>query len=271
MSRFSVQNILDYANLGEISRQRQFILPAIAAGGLSLATYLTFSYRGWLALGRGGLPFNPLGYLINLSLHAIARTDLRTPAPYMLEGLEDTYGPWARRSFFGGVLPPERVGPRPDVPSYVAPQRQTSERATPEMIALMEAFLEALVTANQDILEIRPSGLEGPRHNAAWLADGLSTKPKFLKGTRGEFFHVHKEGSTHMILSLTDATTAIQSFWAERHGLSGVASGLPPWGYVLIYAPRDEEEFKVWQSFAAASARFIITAADGPKDISIPA
>ncbi|KAI0405744.1 hypothetical protein F4802DRAFT_561861 [Xylaria palmicola] len=272
MSTMSFQNMLNYVNLGPIPWDRHLVLAAAAAGGFPLATYLVFSYRGWLALGRGGLPANPLGYLINVALHVIARTDVRAPAPYELEGLEEAYGPWARRSFFvpAGASLPERVGPRPDVPSYVAPQRQTSEPAAPRMVARMEAFLAAAVAANPGVLETRPSRLEGPSHDAMWLADGLTARPRFLKGTNGEFAHVHGEGSTHLILSLTDATRAIELFWAERHSLSGGPGGHIPWNYVLLYAPRSEEELAVWKMFITASARFVTTAAGGPPDISIP-
>ncbi|KAI0389469.1 hypothetical protein F5Y17DRAFT_448764 [Xylariaceae sp. FL0594] len=290
------QILLTLTTLREAALHRPYILTTLTASVLGLATYLTRSYRGWLALGRGGLPHNVFGYFINVSLHLLARTDLRSPAPYALEGLEETYGHHAFLSFFNSKtsppLPPNRTPPRPTVPSYIAPQRQTSARARPEMIARMQAFLESLVAANPDLLSIRPSGLEGPLYNAVWLKNTHSssssksstTRPKAIDTTKGEIIHVHSEGSSHMVLSLADATTAIQSFWAERHALSGGAllAGRPllPWGYVLVYAPRDEGEFEVWKGFVAASARFMTTAAaaagagagaGGSREVVIPA
>ncbi|KAI0472204.1 hypothetical protein GGR56DRAFT_112592 [Xylariaceae sp. FL0804] len=267
MSPSPVQQMLDLLNGVPLPRDRPFTV-ATAVAGVPLVAYLVSSYRGWLALGRGGLPANPLGYAINLVLQVVARRDVRAPAPYTLEELEPTYGAVARQSFFTPSPPPERDGGRPTVPSYVAPQRQMSERATPEMVARMGTFLQDVVAANSALLVMRPSRLEGPRHRAMWLADGVE-RPKLLMGTRGEFVHVHGEGSSHLVLSLADATRAIELCWAERHSLSGGLGGQLPWSYVLIYAPRTEEELGLWKTFVAASVRFVTTAAGGPG-VTIP-
>ena len=45
----------------------------------------------------------------------------------------------------------------------------------------------------------------------------------------------------HMVLSPTDATAILEKGWGERHGLSGIKLGIPD-TYLLIYAPRSEEE-----------------------------
>ncbi|KAI0025049.1 hypothetical protein F4780DRAFT_721980 [Xylariomycetidae sp. FL0641] len=269
MSSTSLQHVLDFFNLGALSLGKM-LGAATAAGVFPLAAYLVSSYRDWLALPRGGLPANPAGYMINLVLQAIARRDVRAPAPYTLEDTEALYGAVALRSFFtpAGLPPPQRVGKRPAVPSYVAPQRQTSDYATAGMRTRMEAFLTAIVAANPDLLETRPSRLEGPTHDAIWLGRDV-TIPKFLKGTRGELAHVHGEGSTHLVLSLADATRAIELFWAERHPLSGGPGGVIPWNYVLLYAPRSEDEFHTWKTFVAASMRFNATAAAG-REVTVP-
>jgi hypothetical protein len=41
---------------------------------------------------------------------------------------------------------------------------------------------------------------------------------------------------------------------AERHPLSGV---LMPWGYVMLYAPRDDDELEVWKRLVVAGCRFV--------------
>jgi len=38
-----------------------------------------------------------------------------------------------------------------------------------------------------------------------------------------------------------------------------------PWSYVLLYAPRDDDEFEVWKRLAVASCRFV----SGGKDIKV--
>jgi len=45
----------------------------------------------------------------------------------------------------------------------------------------------------------------------------------------------------HMIFGPSDARTVIEKGWGERHPLSGVYPGLPV-TYLMIYAPRDQEE-----------------------------
>ena len=57
-----------------------------------------------------------------------------------------------------------------------------------------------------------------------------------------------------MTLSLADAKEVIEKGWAQRHGLSG---RLLPWGYVMVYAPRDEEEVEVLGRIFRAGIAFV--------------
>lgn len=77
-----------------------------------------------------------------------------------------------------------------------------------------------------------------------------------------EFFHCHAtaEGSSHAILSATDASLVIERGWAERHGLSGRALGFPL-TYVMIFAPRGEDEVKIVGMIARAAARYALEGA----------
>jgi len=68
-----------------------------------------------------------------------------------------------------------------------------------------------------------------------------------------------------MTLSLVDAEEAVVKGWAERHPLSGVRKMLP-WSYVLVYAPRDDDEYDVWTRLAVAACRFV----SGGKEIKVP-
>ncbi|KAL2161526.1 hypothetical protein VTH06DRAFT_8088 [Thermothelomyces fergusii] len=151
-------------------------------------------------------------------------------------------------------------------------------RAAPEMVARMEAFLRRLVAAQQEqeakeedgegrtgrLLELRPSQLEGGHHPAVFVAERAGEMPPFMGIARREIVHAHSEGSSHMTLSLVDAAEAIAKGWGERHRLSGVTRMLP-WGYTLLYAPRNDDEFEVWTRIVVAACRFVT----GGKDIKM--
>jgi hypothetical protein len=51
---------------------------------------------------------------------------------------------------------------------------------------------------------------------------------------------------------------------AERHPLSGVGRWLP-WSYVMVYAPRDDEEYQIWTRLVVAGCRFV----SGGKEIKL--
>lgn len=238
------------------------------------------SYRRWLELGPGGVPYNVTGWLMNILARPFARFDVRVVAPYNMEDQKPMYGDLGHVSFFsngddGPPLPPPRSGARPDVPSYVIPQRQMTEQATASMFARQEAFVAAVVTANASLLRLEPSMLEGRTYNALWLTADNDVSdgglPPMLRRTKGEFLHPHREGSSHGIFTLTDAARLIELGWAERHPLTGskTAVGMP-WSYVFIYAPRDEEEFAVWKNIIMAAVRFVAAASNRVVDVKTP-
>lgn len=233
------------------------------------------SYRGYLALGPGGMPYNVVGWAIQGALGLIARRDTRDPAPFADAANRKPYEPHGSRSFLvlggGGddVRPiPAREGDRPVVPEYVAPQRQTTQLgggpfSGAELRDRMGAYLGTLAGRNPGSVKLAPSGLEGAGTPALWLvrdvdggaAGGQPPLPPYLRSTRGEMAHVHPEGSSHVVLSMADAGELVAKGWAERHRLAGVL-GTVPWGYVIVYAPRDEAEFEVWKAVVAAAVRF---------------
>lgn len=215
-------------------------------------------YRAYVALGPHGLPDTFWGWYTQLRMSAQARKDTGVPAPY---DLEDVGGAYDRESFLGrtamGGLRWRRPGNRaPQVPGFVAPQRQVTDVASTEMKRAMFAYLDALVAANGRALQTQTSVLEGPVP-----AVGLSKqvreqdRPGVLGSTRGEMCHIHPpDGSTHVVLSLTDQKTVIELGWGRRHRLSG--GGRLPWNYTFVYAPRDHDELAVWQGIVQAGATF---------------
>ncbi|KAL7956379.1 hypothetical protein V8C34DRAFT_326266 [Trichoderma compactum] len=139
--------------------------------------------------------------------------------------------------------------------STVDHSRQATEKGDMALIDRMNGHLQDLANRRPETLAVKASGLEARDDPAPlWLIG--TPLPKYLtKSTKGEIVHVHSEASSHMVLSLTDAEEAMAKGWAELHPLSGVM-GRIPLPYVMIYAPRDEEESLAWTKFVDAAIAF---------------
>lgn len=222
------------------------------AVGLPVISHVVRSYRGFLALGPGGIPYNFFGWCLQALAQPFARHDTRDPRPLANSRIFPRYAPHGRTSFLTAEVP-VREGDRPTVPTYVAPQRQTTDHSEPACVDKMQKHLAALGEELSRPVRLGPSRLENPAFNALWIRDGSALPEYLAKSTKGEIAHVHPDGSSHLILSLADAETATAQGWAERHMLSGVRF---PWTYVLIYAPRTDAEFEVWKQFVTASIAF---------------
>ncbi|KAI0432363.1 hypothetical protein F5Y09DRAFT_148267 [Xylaria sp. FL1042] len=209
---------------------------------------------------------------------------------------EERYGEYSRLSFFSfsfssssssgtsSTLPPRKPhGNRPTVPTFVVPQRQTSEKASHATVSKMNAYMAAFAASNPSLFTIKASALESPKFPALWLSPSPSSSTsstpvavanaKWLpNGAPGEIAHVHHEGSTHVCLSLADAAEVVRKGWGERHKLAGVGKILP-WGYVLVYAPREEdgsEDWEVWKGLVAAGARAVARSAGFKGEVVVP-
>lgn len=220
------------------------------AAAVFVVTYQ--DYRFYVSMGPYGLPDTFSGWRTQLHMTRIARKDtLVVPPPYELAKAAEANGPGSEKSFFSKPLS-ARPGSRPDVPNFVAPQRQTTARSSEAMKKEMNAYLDALVYANPKLLQRLNSRLEGPVP-AVQLRDDVPIPPS-AKTTKGEIIHVQPpDGSTHVVLSLADSAEVIESGWGQRHRLSGAVL---TWGYTLVYAPRDEQDFAVWKEIMAATVRF---------------
>ncbi|KAK8058520.1 hypothetical protein PG994_008968 [Apiospora phragmitis] len=151
---------------------------------------------------------------------------------------------------------------RPRLCHFVAPQRQLEACATEAMKRDMSAFLDALAAANGDALLRGLSRLEGDGPRGAGGRGGkrkASTKAAAItQETRGEILHVHPGRRQH-------AHGAQPGRLAARHrdGLGRAAPaerwGMLPWGYTLVYAPRDEYDLAVWKKLAVAAMRYCAT------------
>lgn len=239
---------------------------AAAAATAATTTLLIIAYRDYsafVALGPSGLPNTFSGWYTQLKMRRRARSDTTVPAPYDLDEALKVAGPHASSSYLGERPTTRRAGSRPKIPNFAAPQRQLTAVASESVKAQMTGFLQSLVEANGSVLQMELSMLEGPVP-AVQLKKGVDA-PDWLKHTRREMIHVHPpDGSTHVLLSLADSKTLIAQGWAERHRLSGV---MVPWGYTLVYAPRDQAEYKVWQGIVLAAARYCCS---GVSEITSP-
>jgi hypothetical protein len=102
---------------------------------------------------------------------------------------------------------------------------------------VLKAALSELHTATQPSTTLGTSRLEW--HGVAlFVADGHRGPLK------GEVAHVHEiDGSAHVFLrNDADCREVLEKGWGERHGLAGV---LLPKGFLMLYAPSDEEEAAV--------------------------
>ncbi|KAL7815997.1 hypothetical protein V8C44DRAFT_323638 [Trichoderma aethiopicum] len=229
------------------------ILFTSAIAMVPLAALMMPSYRGFIDLGPGGLPHNVFGWLLQGALRPFALKSTRDQSAFQKPGISSSYGPHGTTRFLQGELP-ARQGDRPVIPDYVAPQRQKTDKGDEALVNRMNSYLGELASRRPETLAIKGSGLEAKDNSALWLVG--TPLPKYLaKSTKGEIVHVHPEASSHMILSLSDAEEAMAKGWAEFHPLSGVM-GFIPLSYVMVYAPRDEEEFGVWERFVDAAVAF---------------
>lgn len=192
---------------------RTVLRTAVLAAVLAGVRWALRDFRAWRALGPGGLPPTPWGWLRMSALRIVAT--LPTP----------------RTSDVGEPTPsigrlPERAGPRPLVAPYPVPHRVLDQRAPDVFVTRLQCELENL--AGQRGLRMARSRWER-HHEALW------------SGTDDEIAHVHPvDGSCHAVLAAADLAVVLAGGWGVLHPLAG-RGGLPR-TYTLLFPPRDEPE-----------------------------
>ncbi|KAK0201209.1 hypothetical protein DFS33DRAFT_1266058 [Desarmillaria ectypa] len=224
---------------------------AILLGVIGLSVpWLVEDYHRWLRLGKAALPYNPIGWLLAVSLKPFGRETLST-----IEYSQDpNNASWLERAEI-----PERRGSRPFTGWHIAPHRQldrTPRRSYPQ--GQRQAVFAKHAEANQGVVEIYTS-----RHER--LGDGMYLRSSVpaphdpALQAQFEMGHIHpQDSSMHFMLSSKDCKLVIEQGWGERHPLSGVSKWIPmPKEYLLIYAPRNDEELAVIEHIIMASIGYM--------------
>ncbi|KAF2767951.1 hypothetical protein EJ03DRAFT_252046, partial [Teratosphaeria nubilosa] len=209
---------------------------------LTLMLWLWSDWLAFLSLGPGGTPATILGFL---------RVELLS-----LFALHDPYKPGPTPARFVGkpgclVKLPKREAPRPCTRG-IAPHRQVTQKASPEVFERLRAKIEEMGRSEQG-LEIETSCFE--KHGT-----GLFAAMPAKRTCGGEIVHAHpSDGSMHMTLHPVDAKEVLAAGWGERHPIArgGFFERFVPGNFVMIYAPRSEEEVEIVLKIVRAGVWFV--------------
>jgi hypothetical protein len=202
---------------------------------LSPSLYFVYrDYKAFLALGPGGTPSTPAGYLKISILRLFAVKDPLLPPP-VYPSLYPSTGYFSDQASF-----PRRTGSRPRV-GGIAPHRQLDQKGTKETDKLQREQLLSFAAALNTHFRTAPSCFE---------KRGLSlySTAAVNRTCNGEIAHLHDtEKSLHVTLHPADVAVVLAAAWGERHPLAdGTWVGrYVPSGFVMVYAPRNEEEVRV--------------------------
>jgi hypothetical protein len=224
------------------TRSEQALAIILTAAFLSTLLHLYTDYKAFLALGPGGTPSTIPGYvrIKTLSIFALRNPYLPTSTPTT-----------TREQGYLHHLP-ARLKPRP-VTRGIAPHRQITQRASPALYQRLAAELCRLVAADPERLVLGTSCFE--KHGT-----GLFSRSPARRTCRGEICHAHpSDGSMHMTLHPADARVVLEAGWGERHPLArgGWFEKFVPEGFVMVYAPRGEEDVEVLVRIVQAGAWFV--------------
>ena len=105
-------------------------------------------------------------------------------------------------------------------------------------------------------VEERATVISVPGARALWLRDDVPAGPREAFMLEREFAHLHPgaDQSLHATLPPDLAEAAIEAGWAELHPVARM--GYIPATTVMLYAPRNAEEFDVVFGLLLASYRF---------------
>ncbi|PKY08725.1 hypothetical protein P168DRAFT_323799 [Aspergillus campestris IBT 28561] len=229
---------------------------------LLLTHHIRKDYHAFLALGPGGTPSTPTGYLRISLLRLIALRNPLTPPPIP----STLHNPNGLLHTSLHTLP-TRPSPRPLI-SGIAPQRQLTHNNTNTMRRALTSALHTLAKHNHSTLYTATSSFE--KHSTALFIHPLQPNPSTTTTNPSngkEICHAHpSDGSLHLTLHPADVATAIERGWAQRHPLArdddtgwlgGLLGRCVPTGFVMVYAPRDGHELRCVLEIVRAAAWWV--------------
>ncbi|KAE9994072.1 hypothetical protein EG327_001470 [Venturia inaequalis] len=219
-------------------------LSIILSLSLTIFTHIVRSdYDAFCALGPGGTPSNFQGYLRIKFLGLFALTDPYTPSPIPTTINRTPYLSKLSR----------REGGRPIVRG-IAPHRQLNQKISSNLFEVLTARISELGVTNGG-LRNGTSCLE--KHGPGLFAQ---TPVNRTRHCAEEIMHAHpSDGSMHLTMHPADAALVLSQAWGERHPLSrgGWLERFVPPGFVMVYAPRNEEEVEIVMGMIKAAAWWV--------------
>ncbi|KLO79808.1 uncharacterized protein LW93_7252 [Fusarium fujikuroi] len=242
-------------SFSNLTPQSQRLAIAAAAGviiGIPVFRIAAEDYRGYIALGPGGLPHNLIGWIGQILLKPLKKEPFHTRC-YDEKSCEKA-GPNGHVAFLSEKDVPVREAPKPTIGKWTAPSRQLTDMANQSLIEGYQSFLSSLASSSSSKLKIATS-LAERRGPALFVASEKPSHP-IAKRAGGEIGHMHgSDGSMHINLAPKDAKLVLERGWGQRHPLSGTVLYL---GNVMVYAPRNEDELEVVKSITRAGVKFML-------------
>jgi hypothetical protein len=194
-----------------------------------LFSLLHHDFRLFLSLGPGGTPSTICGYIKITVLRLFALSDPYSPPTILNKTTPSSI-----------LYLPQRSGPRPTI-AGIAPQRQLDQFGCPLAHMRLRHALANIAHSNPYFLRIDVSCFE--RKGLALFAIHHSNLT-----CNGEICHVHHtDGSLHLSLHPLDTKVVLDRGWGQRHPLAkgGWLTRYVPREFVMIYAPRSQEELEI--------------------------
>ncbi|KAK4547303.1 hypothetical protein LTR36_000958 [Oleoguttula mirabilis] len=218
---------------------------------LTLLLHLYREYLAFVSLGPGGTPPTIAGFLRVKVLGCFALQNPYQPAP-IPPRFKDSPGYL--------VNLPIRQAPRPETRG-IAPHRQITQKPSKAVYEKLAQEIQNMGASNDNLL-IGTSCFE--KHGT-----GLFSVSPAKRTCQGEICHAHpSDGSMHMTLHPADAKTVLEAGWAERHPIArgGWFERFVPGGFLMVYAPRNDEEIETVMRIVKAAAWFV-SGRDGVREI----
>ena len=133
---------------------------------------------------------------------------------------------------------PSRNGGRPET-TNTNPHTQLTQQ--PEDLSHIKSLMDWAFTLSH--IEQQPSAISVPGSVAMCMDDAHTCDScnAFMVGTEFAHFHPHPDYSMHLGLPQSEAEVIIEKGWGEWHPL--IKRGFLPPNIIMMYAPRDQEEF----------------------------